>query len=388
MAYNILVADDAKMNRKLLIELLKHKLDSVVFYEAINGLEVLDIVDKVDIDLILLDLIMPEKDGYETLKTLKINRRTTDIPVIVNSAINDIDSIEEILKDGATDYFTKPLAKKDMDIILPLKAKNALTLYEHKKTIEKLNRAFRDELKNANDFQNIMLPKSKNLKNIDLFIKFQPSLGIGGDLFDCVEVDGKVWFVIADVTGHGIAAGMASSMVKVMFRSNLEKKGITPSGVLSEINKTVFSIFDFSASVNFVMFTAFIGCIDGDEFSYSNAGQPYPLLIKEKENVVKSLDINGLLIGLIEDARFDERVETLDVGDTIFVYTDGLFSSGKKSDFKNWTLVEYFTQVHKNLAINDEKLFLNKAFNHFKLLHMDDYGDFTDDVAMMMLKLK
>lgn len=388
MAYNILVADDAKMNRKLLIELLKHKLESVVFHEAINGLEVLEIVEKVDIDLILLDLIMPEKDGYETLKTLKINRRTTDIPVIVNSAINDIESIEEILKDGATDYFTKPLTKKDMDIILPLKAKNALTLYEHKKTIEKLNRAFKDELKNANDFQNIMLPKSKNLKNIDLFIKFQPSLGIGGDLFDCVEVDGKVWFVIADVTGHGIAAGMASSMVKVMFRSNLEKSGITPSGVLSEINKTVFSIFDFGASINFVMFTAFIGCIDGDKFSYSNAGQPYPLLIKEKEMSVNSLDINGLLIGLIEDATFDERVETLDVGDTIFVYTDGLFSSGKKSDFKNWTLVEYFTQVHKDLAINDEKLFLNKAFNHFKLMHMNDYGDFTDDVAMMMLKLK
>jgi sigma-B regulation protein RsbU (phosphoserine phosphatase) len=233
-----------------------------------------------------------------------------------------------------------------------------------------------------------MLPKSKNLKNVDLFIKFQPSLGIGGDLFDCVEVDGKVWFVIADVTGHGIAAGMASSMVKVMFRSNLEKKDITPSGVLSAINKTVFSIFDFGASVNFVMFTAFIGCIEGEKFSYSNAGQPYPLLIKAKDKIVRSLDINGLLIGLIEGATFDERVEELDVGDTIFVYTDGLFSSGKKSDFKNWTLVEYFTNVHKDLAINDEKLFLNKAFNHFKLMHMTDYGDFTDDVAMMMLKLK
>lgn len=388
MAYNILVADDAKMNRKLLIELLKNKLDSTIFYEAINGIEVLEIVEEHDIDLILLDLIMPEKDGYETLKTLKINRRTTDIPVIVNSAINDIDSIEEILKDGATDYFTKPLSKRDMDIILPLKAKNALILYEHKKTIEKLNKAFNDELKNANAFQNIMLPKSKNLKNIDLFIKFQPSLGIGGDLFDCVEVDGKVWFVIADVTGHGIAAGMASSMVKVMFRSNLEKPNITPSGVLSAINKTVFSIFDFGASINFVMFTAFIGCIDGDQFTYSNAGQPYPLLIKAKANKVNSLDINGLLIGLIETATFDERIETLDVGDTIFVYTDGLFSSGKKSDFKNWTLVEYFTQVHKDLAISDEAMFLNKAFNHFKLMHMDDYGDFTDDVAMMMLKLK
>ena len=388
MPYNILVADDAKMNRKLLIELLKHKIDSPIFYEAENGLEVLEIVDMVDIDLIMLDLIMPKKDGYETLKTLKINRRTTDIPVIVNSAINDIESIEEILKDGATDYFTKPLTKKDMDIILPLKAQNALTLYEHKKTIERLNKAFRDELRNANDFQNIMLPKSKNLKNIDLFIKFHPSLGIGGDLFDCVEIDGKVWFVIADVTGHGIAAGMASSMIKVMFRSNVEKEGISPSGVLEEINKTVFNIFDFGASVNFVMFTAFVGCIDKNVFSYSNAGQPYPLIIKKKEDRVMTLDINGILIGMVEDAKFDERVEELDVGDLIFVYTDGLFSSGKKSDFKNWTSVELFAQIHKELARTDGKLFLSKAFNHFKLMHMNDYGDFTDDVAMMMLKVK
>lgn len=388
MSYNILVADDAKMNRKLLIELLDKKLDTPVFFEAENGLEVLKVVEENEIDLILLDLIMPEKDGYETLKTLKINRKTTDIPVIVNSAINDIDSIEEILKEGATDYFTKPLTKRDMDIILPLKAKNALTLYEHKKTIEKLNRAFNEELKNANDFQNIMLPKSKNLNALDLFIKFQPSLGIGGDLFDCAEIDGKVWFIIADVTGHGIAAGMASSMVKVMFRSNLEKEGITPKGVLKAINDTVFNIFDFSGSVNYVMFTAFIGCIEGNKFTYANAGQPYPLLIKKNDTSVESLKINGILIGLFEDADFDENEESLSKGDIIFVYTDGLFSSGKKSDFKNWVLVEDFTRVHLDLALTDEKLFLNKAFNHFKLMHMTDEGDFTDDVAMMMLKIK
>jgi phosphoserine phosphatase RsbU/P len=389
MPRNIMIADDVKMNRVLLIDILDAKLKDAVFYEAQNGLEVLQIVNKVEIDLIILDLIMPVKDGYQVLKELKADPNTADIPVIVSSAISDIKSIEDTLRDGAIDYFTKPLTRQDMDIILPLKAKNALVLYEQKKTIEKLNDEINLEIKNANTFQNIILPKPRDFKSVEMFMKYHPCLGIGGDYFDCVEKNDKLWFMIADVTGHGIAAGMASSMVKVMFRSGIEAEGITPGELLENINKNVFELSEGTNKFNYLAFTAFVGCIEKDGFTYANAGQPYPILLKESDKSISMIDQNGLIIGIKEDARYDESTIKLEKGDCIWLYTDGLFSSGKSGDFKNWVLVEDFANLFKSVAFKDGTAFLEKAFNHFKLLHMKGDGiDYTDDVAMLFLRYK
>ena len=228
MPYRILIADDALMNRKLIRNILEEHLEDVIFEEAENGVQVLSHVANNTIDLIILDLVMPELDGYETLKQLKSDARFSDIPVIVNSAITEIHSIENILKEGAIDYFTKPLSIDDMRIKLPLKARNALTLHAQQQTIKALNNQINEELKNANVFANIMLPKPEDMHLVDLYVKYHPSFGIGGDFFDCVERDGRIHFMIADVTGHGIAAGMASSMVKVLYRKCIEKSDILP----------------------------------------------------------------------------------------------------------------------------------------------------------------
>lgn len=388
MPHNILIADDVKMNRVLLIDVLNSKLKDANFIEAENGMEVMQLVEKEDIDLIILDLIMPILDGYAVLKELKSKPETMDIPVIVNSAISDIKSIEDTLRQGAIDYFTKPLTRQDMDIILPLKAKNALTLYEHKKTIEQLNQEIYSELKNATAFQNMMLPKSKSFSNLDIFMKYHPCLGIGGDYFDCVQKNNKVWFMIADVTGHGIAAGMASSMVKVLFRTNIDKPEMTPGGLLSTINHNIFEIFDFGNDFHYFAFTAFVGCVENNRFTYANAGQPYPIVFSHANRRVGVVKENGLLIGIKEDVTYEDHAIDFHSGDSVFLYTDGLFSSGKNSDFKNWVLVEDFANLYKDWAFNDGDAFLTKAYGHFKLFHMTDKGDYTDDVAMMLLNFK
>ena len=89
---------------------------------------------------------MPVLDGYETLKKLKKSEKFHSIPVIVNSSITEIHSIEQTLKEGAIDYFTKPLSENDMNIILPLKAKNALLVYEQTHIIDDLNKHISSEL--------------------------------------------------------------------------------------------------------------------------------------------------------------------------------------------------------------------------------------------------
>lgn len=388
MPYTILVADDATMNRMLIKEILKNSLKSIEIKEAVNGKEVMDIVAKENIDLIILDLIMPVQDGYETLKQLKKSKKYYDIPVIVNSAITEIKSIEQTLKEGAIDYFTKPLSQDDINIILPLKAKNAIRMYEQNKTIVELNHHIHEELKNANAFTNIMLPHAGRYNPIELFIKFEPSLGVGGDFFDCVEKDGRIHFMVADVTGHGIAAGMASSMVKILYRKAIEKDGVFPHEILENINQSIFDIFDFAGEDNYLVFTAFVGVIEKNTLYFSNAGQPYPVVFRHEKNEFEVLEENGFLVGMLEEVTFDLRNTHLGENDHIFLYTDGLFCADEGNDFTGWTKVfSLCNQFKKDLVVHPNQ-FLDEIFYAFHMIHKSKQRTFNDDVAMMVLKYK
>lgn len=389
MSHNVLIADDGKMNRFIIKKILNDNIEDVKIFEAVNGVEALDLIEKEDIDLLILDLIMPKMNGFETLKILDKKNITNDIPVIVSSTITEITSIEQTLGSGAIDYFTKPFSKEEIDIILPLKVKNAIKYYEQKKTIKRLNKEISEELKNANKFQNLMLPKTNEFKHLDLFIKYQPSLGIGGDFFDCVELDDELWFMIADVTGHGIAAGMISSMVKVMFRNCIDDKFVkSPSKVLERMNQNVFDYFYHDSNDNPVVFTGFIGVIKNHELKYSSAGQPFPILYHHEEKEIIPLKQNGVNIGFFEDIKYSEDKISLDTNDILLVYTDGLFSSGKNSDFTNWPLVEDYSRENKEILKDNPKLFLEKIFAYFLNRHEKNDNKYTDDVAIMLLKYK
>lgn len=386
--YNILIADDVSMNRMLIRSILKSKLDNITYFEAEDGDVVIETVKAHSIDLIILDLIMPVKDGFETLQYLKGNSLYQHIPVIVNSALSEITSIEKTLEMGAIEYFTKPFSPDDIEIILPLKVKNALRLHDQNKEIERLNIELNQELKNANEFARFMLPKTSSFDKVNFELHYHPSLGIGGDFLDCVEIGGKFWFMIADITGHGIAAGMASSMIKILFRMTLELPHITPNTLLESINNRIFNIFGDNEGSNFIVFTGFVGCIENSELTYSNAAQPYPIIYKKATNEVFSIENGGMLVGMIEKMKYDQYKIPLESGDGIFVYTDGLFSTGKSSDYTHWTLVKESCGELKTVMRDDPQKFLENIFWKFSFLHKTSGKDFTDDVALIYISLK
>ncbi len=386
MSYRILIADDARINRVLIKKILSQGIKDLAFEEADNGKDVLRIVEQVQIDLIILDLIMPELDGYQVLKELKRSEEYHDIPVIVNSTLADISAIERTLREGAVDYFKKPLSPNDMKVVLPLKARNALLLYEQNKMINELNHRIDEELKNAHTFAEIMLPRPSSLHDVELHYKYHPSMAVGGDYFDCTEIDGKTHFIIADVTGHGIAAGMASSMVKMLYRKCIEKPNIKPHEIIEEMNGDIFEIFDFSIN-NYFIFTAFVGIIENGVLSYANAGQPYPLIYKKVTDTFKCIEQNGFLVGMMDGVKFETLTMPIEAGDTIFLYTDGLFCSGDVGDFTDWQKVEKLANQFKlDLMAPDD--FLEEIFYAFKVRHMAHNSDFTDDVALTLLIVK
>lgn len=106
----ILVVDDTKMN----IDILVGILDEYDIAVATDGRSALEICDEEEIDLILLDIMMPEMDGIEVCSILKQNSKTKDIPVIFITAKVDHESLKEAYSVGGIDYVKKPFQPKEL----------------------------------------------------------------------------------------------------------------------------------------------------------------------------------------------------------------------------------------------------------------------------------
>jgi CheY-like chemotaxis protein len=106
MAATILIVDDNDMNRDLLARRLSQAYYDVV--DVGSGKEALDIAKNRKIDLVLLDILMPDMDGYQVLERLKENPKTRMIPVIMLTAVHEMDSVVRCFELGADDYLTKP----------------------------------------------------------------------------------------------------------------------------------------------------------------------------------------------------------------------------------------------------------------------------------------
>jgi len=104
---HLLVVDDNKVNRLLLGRGLEQQGHSVSFAE--NGRQALEMLRTKPFDLVLLDIQMPEMDGYQVLQQMTDDLRLRDVPVIVTSALEEIDSVVKCIEMGAEDYLTKPV---------------------------------------------------------------------------------------------------------------------------------------------------------------------------------------------------------------------------------------------------------------------------------------
>ncbi len=179
----ILVVDDERVNRKVLSELLREKYQIIV---AKSGLQTLERVRKnTDIDLILLDVMMPEMNGYDVIIHLKNDDATKDIPVIFITALNSTEEEEKGLNLGASDYITKPFHPA----IVKLRVKNHLCFVRQRKMLEKLagcdglteiaNRRSLDETleKEWSRSSRSGLPLSLAMVDVDFFKLFNDNYG-------------------------------------------------------------------------------------------------------------------------------------------------------------------------------------------------------------------
>ena len=179
---SILIVDDENLQIKALAHLLENEY---TIYIAKNGEAALDIAEKYSPDLILLDILMPGMDGYETLSHLKLNSRTSGIPVVFTTGLRDEEDEAKGLEHDVADYITKPFNPK----IVPLRVRNLIKIINQMRAIERLSRI--DQLSNIPNRRYFVerletdwgssirkyQPLSILILDIDLFKKYNDTYG-------------------------------------------------------------------------------------------------------------------------------------------------------------------------------------------------------------------
>ena len=198
------------------------------------------------------------------------------------------------------------------------------------------------ELKIAKAIQTQMLPRKEDAlpENISLYASLTPARDVGGDLYDYILRDGRLFFCIGDVTGKGVPAALLMAVVKAMFRGEA-RRADKAVNIVETMNRNLSQQITSSYFV-----TMFVGIMDLNtgHLDYCNAGHEAPVLIgghhadgvsgftSHSKAAVQPLGVKpNLPIGALTDWNYDGQEMQLDPGDMLFLYTDGL-SEAKNVD--------------------------------------------------------
>lgn len=164
-------------------------------------------------------------------------------------------------------------------------------------------------------------PDRSEYPAIDLFATLDPAYEVSGDLYDFFPLsDGKLCFLVGDVAGKGIAAGLFMAVTRTMIRAISSQEGIDPVSILHRVNEHL--VPDNSALLFVTIILGFLDPITG-EIVYAQGGHNPPLLIPAGAEPCYEPP-GGQPLGVFDPATFGERKLKLQEGDTLLVYTDGV----------------------------------------------------------------
>jgi serine phosphatase RsbU (regulator of sigma subunit) len=323
-AGQILVVDDNEMNRDLLSRRLRKRGYAVEV--ACDGREALAAVAAGDFDLVLLDIMMPELNGYEALERLKADEATRHIPVVMISAVGEMDSVIRCIQLGAADYLPKPFEMA----ILRARVESSLAL----KRLHDRERAYTErlaaDLEIGRQIQAGFFPDTlPRPSGWDLAARFHPAREVAGDFYDAFQVEGdapRVALVVADVCDKGVGAALFMALFRSLIRSVTQHRSGGRSDA-EHVLHTARLVNDYIATTHGAanMFaTAFMGLLDPESgrLVYVNAGHEAPALVAGG-GVRQRLEPTGPALGLLPGLGFEAAETTLAPGGTLVAFTDG-----------------------------------------------------------------
>lgn len=329
----ILAVDDTPENLDVVKGLLS--VDYTV-KAATSGAMALKIVEKHAPDLILLDIMMPDMDGYEVCRRLKSNELTRNIPIIFLTAMDQTTDEAQGFDLGAADYITKPVNPPILQarVSTHLALKRSMDeLQDAYAIIKKHSERMEQELSVGHDIQMSMLPLEfpafPGRSEFSLHALLKPAREVGGDFYDFFFVDeDHICLVVGDVSGKGVPAALFMAVTKTMIKTQAADDP-SPASIITRVNDELSA--DNPASMFVTLFLAIVNTRTG-AFRYTNAGHNPPYVLRADGELACLDKRHGPIIGAVEGVAFREDSDNLAKSDLLLIYTDGVTEAMSPDD--------------------------------------------------------
>ncbi len=371
----ILIVDDSRTIVALINSILKEDYNTVT---ASDGLQAIEVNNREKPDLILMDVEMPNMNGYEACKIIKEQSLNTFTPIIFITSKGDLQSMKIGLKAGAEDYLTKPFESEEL-------LARVQAVLRTKKLYNQLMEAYalidreRDTI--ARIQKSLICQELPKIPGFNFFADYQASAKASGDYYDFIRIDDDhLGVLVADVSGHGSPAAVIMAMMRVLLRSFLARMH-SPKEVLETLNST---LCENQNSGHFI--TAFYGVIHlpSRKMTYASAGHNPPLLIEYETGSVQRLNTQkGFPLMIHCQNEIEEREIFMPANSKLICYTDGLTEArGRGTDMYGLKRLEQKSlEMGKSRNANDLGLALKKNAEDF----IQGF-DFTDDFTLVIVE--
>jgi serine phosphatase RsbU (regulator of sigma subunit)/CHASE1-domain containing sensor protein len=213
--------------------------------------------------------------------------------------------------------------------------------------VEALYHSVEQELRVARSIQHALLPKDlPKLEGWEIAHHYQPAREVGGDFYDFLRLeDGRVGFVIGDVSGKGMAAALVMANTQSVLRAVAHRGSVAPEQVLAEANEILCA---YIPPTNMFV-TCFYAILEPESgrLRYANAGHDLPY--ERHDGRVDKLRARGMPLGLMPDMGYEEKEAVLAAGDDLLFYSDGLVEAhDPKGEMFGFSRLQDLVRAHRS----------------------------------------
>lgn len=377
----ILIVDDNQINLFLIENILKRAgytdYSSLTSAKAMFDYLETEVKESTNtsVDLILLDIMMPEMDGIEACKILQDNPKFKDIPIIFVTAIEDSKKVAEALDVGGIDYITKPINKTD----LLARIRVGLRLKYEKDWHKKHEKKIQDELELSMQVQRGLLSKPLIEERFNVNASYLPANQLAGDMYYWQKIDeDRYGVILLDVMGHGITSSLVCMYISSALRDAI-RKNPDPVALIEELNRWM-NILNQEKNTFHYYFTAIYLVIDtkNNIIEYVNAGHPPGFLLVEDQRII-TLSTNCCPVGLFREMKVKKTTIEFKEKIQVLIYTDGV--------------MEALDDINHDGLEELKKLVINQKFDNIQMQEPIEYVlpkelqiDQPDDMCVIMIQ--
>ena len=388
----ILIAEDDNVSRLVLVSALKKQGHEVVATE--NGLEALQVLQKEYFPVLILDWLMPGMDGLEVCREVRSLLLESYTYIVLLTSLEGKSNYLEAMDAGADDFISKPFDADQLrgrihvaERIINLQ----LRIAEGARELREKNEQMEKDLEMAHELQMALLPQQfpsipRDAPATESAIKFSsvyyPMAAVSGDFFTVNRLsDTALAVFIADVMGHGVRAGLITTMISALIEK-FSAAAADPAVMLSKINCSLLSILKNTDRSLFVTGFYLVADAARSRILYANAGHPAPLLLHRVRGEIESISSDGgsgPALGLFDEAKYRTCERPVAVDDFIMLFTDGLFEV-EAADDKIYSRERLIAAVRERVRLPSAKM-IAELFGEIKLF--SNRAQFSDDVCLV-----